>query len=333
MTTLRANERGPESTHGTGSARHPACGTAVFLSLIIILGSTLAGCAMFPSYGDAEELLFNTGFAGTAVERRSDVSDRLTGADPAFASLSTWEGLSAHPAIGSFWINYEAGTAAQRYAMIADDPDPAVDGNPVLMFKIISPHIVEGDHQKGRVNAYLEDLADMGYLSQSVRLFLHPDMAALKDWTARVDWLTLFEFWSTDYFRITVSLYKPAGPADRLRFRVSCTTRWALGTWKEEWSETAEYAVPFGRWMTIELAARAGDAATGTFSMAVTDADAGRQVLFDLARVTGTPEGYTGFNPMKLYTSDTLIEYMSASNKALEVYWDDWRLSRVPPVP
>lgn len=333
MTTISVNERGPESTHSTGFARHPVYGAAVSIALIIILDFALAGCAMFPSYGDAEELLFNTGFAGTTVERRSDVSDRLTGVDPDFASLSAWEGLSAHPAIGSFWINYEAGTTAQRYAMIADDPDPAVDGNPVLMFKIISPHIVEGDHQKGRVNAYLEDLTDMGNLSQSVRLFLHPDMAALKDWSATVNWLTLFEFWSTDYFRISVSLYKPAGPADRLRFRVSCTTRWALGAWTQQWLETAEYAVPFGRWMTIELAARAGDADTGTFSMAVTDADAGRLVLFNLARLTGNPEGYTGFNPMKLYTSDALIEYMSASNKALEVYWDDWCLSRVPPAP
>ncbi|MFT6679410.1 MAG: hypothetical protein ACJAZG_002090, partial [Granulosicoccus sp.] len=32
------------------------------------------------------------------------------------------------------------------------------------------------------------------------------------------------------------------------------------------------------------------------------------------------------FNPMKLYTSDELLNYMIANNGILQIYWDDFKL-------
>jgi hypothetical protein len=36
--------------------------------------------------------------------------------------------------------------------------------------------------------------------------------------------------------------------------------------------------------------------------------------------------GFTALNPMKLYTSDKLIDFLKDNNRNLEIYWDDWEL-------
>jgi hypothetical protein len=54
-------------------------------------------------------------------------------------------------------------------------------------------------------------------------------------------------------------------------------------------------------------------------------------VVFDLTRVTHNssdpaPDGVTEFNPLKLYTSKQLIDYMRSEGKTLQIYWDDFKL-------
>jgi len=38
------------------------------------------------------------------------------------------------------------------------------------------------------------------------------------------------------------------------------------------------------------------------------------------------PDGVTDFNPIKLYTSKPLIDYMRGQGKTLQIYWDDFKL-------
>lgn len=56
-----------------------------------------------------------------------------------------------------------------------------------------------------------------------------------------------------------------------------------------------------------------------------------KEVIFDVNRVTHNtedpnPDGVTEFNPLKLYTSKQLIEYMKSKDKTLQIYWDDFKL-------
>ena len=54
-------------------------------------------------------------------------------------------------------------------------------------------------------------------------------------------------------------------------------------------------------------------------------------VVFDITNFTHhpndpNPDGLSHFNPMKLYTSKGLIDYVRDNGKSLQVYWDDFEL-------
>jgi len=54
-------------------------------------------------------------------------------------------------------------------------------------------------------------------------------------------------------------------------------------------------------------------------------------VVFDIHNFTHnttdpSPNGVTGFNPMKLYTSKELVAHVKSKGKTLQVYWDDFKL-------
>jgi hypothetical protein len=56
-----------------------------------------------------------------------------------------------------------------------------------------------------------------------------------------------------------------------------------------------------------------------------------KEVIFDLTRITHNstdpnPDGVTDFNPIKLYTSKKLVDYMKSKDKTLQMYWDDFKL-------
>jgi len=65
--------------------------------------------------------------------------------------------------------------------------------------------------------------------------------------------------------------------------------------------------------------------------MTITSEGVEKQVIFDLTKVTHNstdpnPNGVSDFNPIKLYTSKKLIEYMHGEGKTLQIYWDDFKL-------
>jgi hypothetical protein len=56
-----------------------------------------------------------------------------------------------------------------------------------------------------------------------------------------------------------------------------------------------------------------------------------KSVIYDLTKITHnskdpSPDGVTDYNPIKLYTSKELIDYMGSKGKTLQIYWDDFKL-------
>lgn len=316
------------------------------LSLLFISVLTLLACRKESLNCDLEcdtenQLIFQSGFNNTAVETVSDTRVKLTGTDLAFDTLSNWNELGNHPNIGHYQINYEDGNDDQRFADIISDPMD--ETNKVLRFKINEPHIYKGNKAiKGRVQMGIINANCIKEYYQTVRLYLHPDMAHLKDWDKRVHWLSLFEFWNNGNwtgekypFRVTVNLAKlDEGPVDNLYFQVKGDHQNRLGNWKDDWKIAAEdFNVPFGQWMELELYIKEGDEENGRFYMAVTPEGGTKDVLFDLTNNTQhskekCPDGFSHFHPLKFYTSDALINYMKDDNKNLEIYWDDWKIYR-----
>ena len=65
--------------------------------------------------------------------------------------------------------------------------------------------------------------------------------------------------------------------------------------------------------------------------MTIQPQDEDKVVVFDVKKVTHNsqdknPDGVTDFNPLKLYTSKGLIDYMRSKGKTLQIYWDDFKL-------
>jgi hypothetical protein len=233
---------------------------------------------------DSVELIFHTGFNNATISPTSSSMDSITGVDTAFDSANDWDKLEDHENIGKVRINYEAGTKLQRYAIITNDPIDS--SNNVLMFKIIEPHIVEGNKMKGRVNAYLFENNCLREIYQTVRIYFHPDMEYLKQWDEKFSWLTIFEFWNKDdnrmnWFRVTVGVTKESsGTVDALHFKVHGDKNNIFGKWKAVWEEIAiDFSIPFGEWMDVELYIKEGDENTGKFHLAITPSNGNKSCL------------------------------------------------------
>jgi hypothetical protein len=313
----------------------------IFLSVIISSSCDKKSVNCGVECDTNEELLFQTGFNGTTLTNGAYKNVEFSGVDSELADHNDWTDFINNPSVGYVEVGYEDGEDNQRLAEIKDDPDSV--GNKVLSFKINEPHIKEGSHQKGRVQLSVNDNQCIREIYQTVRLKLHPDMAYLKEWNERMPWLTLFEFWNNatwsnekKTFRVTVNLFKDAeGPVDEIHFHAKADhQKCNVCEWKGDWEEEADhFSVPFGVWMELELYLVEGDESNGRFYMSVTPEGGTKTVLFDITNRTHhenekCPDGFTHFQPMKLYTSDAVINYMKEGGKNLEIFWDDWKLYR-----
>jgi hypothetical protein len=247
-------------------------------------------------------------------------------------------------------IQYQGGDATERWARIVSDPDDA--SNHVLQFVLKSPNVRDGEGlpSKGRVqlNAYSAESVRSREVRFSTRMRLSEGFSTLKAMPRSFNWLTISEWWNDPSwnnqefpFRITVNIIKPDEQSGSpLRFSVHAQTlNQSTQIWDNTvWSFTALNAeVPIGRWVTLEYVFREGNALDGRFYMAVVTDEGSRTVLFDVSGWTHhpgdpDPDGLTHFNPLKLYTSKTLIDAARNAGGALEVLWDDLslRLCRQP---
>jgi len=289
---------------------------------------------------NTQELIFQTGFNNATISNTKGSWYDISGIDSQYTSVNNWDTFDENPVIGEFKINCEDGNESQRWAKIQKDPEDAA--NNVLAFHISEPHIREGTWKKGRVQVDVNRNNCIKEYYQTVRLYLHPDMAYLKEWNEAFAWLSLFEFWNNANwtgekypFRVTVNLNKAKkGKVDAIYFNAHSDKYKGLGNWKTIWEETnTSVPVLFGKWLDIEVYIKEGDQNSGRFYMSVTPKDGTKQVVFDITNYTQhpdekCPDGFSDIHPLKFYTSDDLINYMKDGGKNLEIYWDDWKVYR-----
>ena len=209
-----------------------------------------------------------------------------------------------------------------------------------MEFWIKEPNV---NPKKGRVQANVYNNTDIKELHYSVRLYLPRDMNAVKSAPFEVKWLTLMEFWNNanwrdeDYqFRLSVNLKKLGKGTDSLHIGVKSQVRDEITNgWKKPylWDFTnTSFVVPVEKWMTVDVLFVEGDAKTGRFKISITPDGEETTVVHDIKNYTHHPEdpapdGLSHFNPLKLYTSDDLIHYVTKSGNLLSVYWDDFKMS------
>ena len=286
------------------------------------------------------ELIFQSGFGPDSkiIARGSDAD--ISGIDLSFTDHNDWiNDLDNHPDIGSFNLQYQGGDDSQRFAKIISEP-----GNPAnhVLHLWLNEANVEGI--KGRVQANLYGNKGMKEFYQSERVFLTSDFNAVRMYPNKIDWLTIAEFWnnitwsqSVPYgFRITLGIGKPVKQESDLYFIIDGEDCQLLADDSQKyttlWSDTKnKVKVPIEKWFTLEYYYKEGNAENGKFWMAIQPDGGQKEVIFDLTRITHNtkdpnPDGVTDFNPIKLYTSKTLIDYMRSQGKTLQIYWDDFEL-------
>jgi hypothetical protein len=292
------------------------------------------------SSGSKGELIFQSGFEpGSEVISRNGDAD-IIGIDKSFSDHNDWvNDFDNHPNIGNFNLQYQGGDSTMRYAKIVAEP-----GNPsnhVLKFWLDAPN-VEG--KKGRIQANIYGNTGIFEFYQSVRVFLHDDFNTVRQFPEKISWLTIAEFWnnitwsqSVPYrFRITLGIGKPVEAESDLCFILDAQDCQLFEDGGQKyttvWSESNETVkVPIGRWFTLDLYYKEGNNETGKFFLAITPEGGQTQVIFDIKKITHNtedpnPDGVGDFNPIKLYTSKDLINYMKSKGKTLQIYWDDYRL-------
>lgn len=306
-----------------------------------------SGCAvsaltcLLESSGEEARLIFQSGFEPDSEVIPFGDNDNITGVDRSVPPPNDWKkDLAGHPKFGRFYIQYQGGEVEDRYARIIEDPTEA--GNHVLHFWLKNARTPHGpDRFKGRIQTNLYDNTDLTEVYHSRRLYLHPDMAVLHDYPEAFTWLRLEELWLPagwiDHpfpFRISITLRKDEGEGMPLYFGVHGqrydyeARRWQPTIWRES---NPDFEAPVGRWMTLETYYRQGDEENGRFFFAVNPEGGTRQVVFDVTGWTYSPEAtapvpMTHWNPLKLYTSDTLVDYVREAGGVLQVYYDDWEV-------
>ena len=286
-------------------------------------------------------LIFQSGFEPDSriIPRGSD--EDITGSDKSLNEKNDWvKDLDDNSLIGNFNLQYQGGDSTQRIAKII--PEPGNPDNHVLWFRLNDSNV---GGSKGRIQANLYGASTgLKEFSQSVRLFLPEDMNAVRTFPDKIHWLTIAEFWnnitwsqSVPYgFRITLGIGKPVADESDLYFILDAQDCELFEDGKQKyttlWSEiNQQVKVPVGKWFTMDYYYKEGNNETGRFYMAIHPEGGEREVIFDVTNYThnshdSSPDGVTHFNPLKLYTSKKLIDYMRSENKALEIFWDDFKL-------
>lgn len=285
-------------------------------------------------------LIFQSGFEpdSKVVSKGSDAD--IVGVDRSLKSNSDWVAdFDNHPDIGNFSLQYQGGDSTQRFAKII--PEPGNPSNHVLHFWLNQPN-VEGS--KGRIQGNIYGNKGMKEFYQSERVFLTNDFNTVRTFPDKISWLTIAEFWNNitwsqtvPYgFRITLGIGKPIASESDLYFILDgqdCQL-FADGSQKYTtlWSETNQKVeVPIGKWFTLEYYYKEGNAENGKFYMTIQPEGGKKEIIFDLTVITHNtkdpnPDGVADFNPIKLYTSKQLINYMKSQGKTLQIYWDDLKL-------
>lgn len=309
---------------------------------------------------EVPDLVFQSGFefgtdhqyvSGTAAP----CTDDLIGDDRSVLRLGDWETDLEGGPFGSFHFCFGGGDRTQRRLDLVADPDDPT--NTVLRGRIVEPNEVVSDDaiacngepfgaRKSRIQAVLQDGVDVGRIDYRVRMRLGADaMNAIAADNREVDWLTIAEFWNNlpaePYtFRITLNMIKRAVAGERLEFGLKSDWQ-ADGSsgWNRVWPPPGQWPgsgveVPIGEWFTLEVTVVEGNESTGRVRVLMTDADGVEHTVADVTDRTyspvdgAVPDGIAEFNPLKLYTSGTLVCALKGLDPPvpLEIWWDDFAI-------
>jgi len=312
--------------------------SGIFILLCVICNSCNNKHEKYPEL----PLLFQSGFepSSTIIPYRG--VHTFKGKDETLKEKNDWD-LDMDQIADKHLFNYTGGDDAQRFAQVV--PDPVNPKNHVLLFQINEPWEADGGQYKARVQYELYDIkTGLTTFYQTVKIFLPESFKVVRKYPQRIGWLTIMEIWnditwsqSVPYpFRITLGMGKSTSEESDLSFILGAEDYVTMDNGRQRyiriWSEKNEdIKVPIGEWFTMHYYFKEGNAENGRFIVSIETSKHGEQTVFDITNFTHNtkdpnPKGVTDFNPLKLYTSEDLTNFVKAQGESLQIYWDDFKL-------
>ncbi len=319
---------------------------------VLMKGGWAITCAMISFTGFSQkkimadikpELLFQSGFEGTTKIVPDKASndygayvEYFTGIDNTLKEKNDWDkdwGKLMNG--GHMQVQYTGGDSTKRYAKVV--PEPGNPSNKVLKFWLDGSWSADLNVEKARVQTNIYGLKEgLKEFYQSVRVFMTDDFSVLSDYPRSIRWLTLSEFWNNAWwvngekygFRTGLVAGKLKPEDKELYFLISGEDSGQVEVWR---TTNDKVKVPIGKWFTMEYYYKDGDSTTGRIYLAITPEGGKKQVVYDVHRFTHNTknqnsDGFTDYNPMKLYTSPNVVAFVKSKGKTLQIYWDDFRL-------
>ena len=238
-------------------------------------------------------------------------------------------------------ILYEGGGKSDRFAKIVQDPTDSE--NHVFHYWLKNARIPDQKKGKfkGRIQMNLVNANKRTSVFQRFRLYLHPDLNLYKQYPTANGWFMINEFmmgarWEKHPypFRLSLNIAKPAGVDKPLYFVVITGVanggKIGRGKWRDIFGEVGKnFEVPVGEWLDIELGYKQGDKKSGRFYLGVKRAkDKKFTTVFDITDWTYHPDSpepvpMTHWHPLKVYTSEKIINHVRKKGGVVQMYWDD----------
>lgn len=300
--------------------------------------------------------IVSTGFAPDVRLVPWLTEQRLSGVDrsrPDSTDLDAFEADSPHRGLN---IQTMGGDEQQRRAVIT--ADPATLDRQALCFEIRAANEASALGKKGRVQCCLYGTRRYTALTQQVRLYLDGSLCLLRGWSQQAtdmltNWFIVQEYWFAPGwlggpypFRISLSLYWNPAEHNRIHFLVHGQpgnpdpTATGYGVWlPATWEQVQrDYTVPLGRWLTLRTSYRMGDAGSGRFTYEVREDGASWETIFAIADWTYSPLSpvpvpLQHFNPIKLYTSGEVVDFLRSHGGCCRCWWSDLCIDALPADP
>ena len=238
---------------------------------------------------------------------------------------------------GSIAINYETKNLEAAKAEVTDAPGLA--GKRALHFRAAGPNVFkEGRPLKARIQLNLAKKPGFCSFVSEVSVFLPAGMEELNQYPYPITWLTLQEYWNALHgshettFRITVGLWKSSNGNLHFGYKAQDYINGKYIDVSRGDDERLE--VPTGRWFRLRTEVVEGDSTSGFFRLTLL-ADGQEKVLYQQTMRTMSTaicegshprKGFNNLQPLKLYTSAQLAEWMKERGNTIEAYFTDWHL-------
>jgi len=234
-------------------------------------------------------------------------------------------------------INFVSGST-ENYATAEMVADPTGTGRTVLQFGVKDDDPNWSGTSRAQVDmSFSSAIRNQDILHFSYRMYLHPDLATLKDMPDfGKSWFTLHEFWFEGASgenpagggRITLYVEEVVAGKLNLRADMQRTKTGQVTLWQED---NLNFNIPFGVWATWDVYLKRGEGTSGNYRVTVTEDGPSNApaTVFDIKKTTFLPDaperrcGY--FAPFKLYAGDVVYDWMRNNGRKLQAYYNDFK--------